>query len=110
MKFIEVQPKTETPEQIADDLAYRIVEEMGLGLTFRSCSCGQLPCARLRPLTDALRTVKQSERERCAKIAESHRDAAYRLEEVTTERRDRVIAASRASIARSIATTIREGK
>lgn len=39
---------------IADDQPYRIVEEMGLGLTFRSCTCGQLPCARLRPLREAL--------------------------------------------------------
>lgn len=47
-----------------DDLPYRIVEEMGLGLTFRSCACGQLPCARLRPLRDALEAVRQDARER----------------------------------------------
>lgn len=61
---------TETLEEIADDLPYRIVEAMGLGLTFRSCTCGQLPCARLRPLRDALETVRRDEREKCAKLAE----------------------------------------
>lgn len=55
----------------SDDLPYRIVEEMGLGLTFRSCTCGQLPCARLRPIRDALEAVRRDERERCARIAES---------------------------------------
>lgn len=54
-----------------DNLPYRIVEEMGLGLTFRSCTCGQLPCARLRPLRDALEAARRDERERCAKIAET---------------------------------------
>lgn len=49
---------------IPDDLPYRIVEEMGLGLAFRSCTCGQLPCARLRPLRDALKAVARDERER----------------------------------------------
>lgn len=61
--------QSETP-QISDDLPYRIVEEMGLGLTFRSCTCGQLPCARLRPIRDALEAVRRNERERCAKLAE----------------------------------------
>lgn len=61
----------ETREEIADDLPYRIVEEMGLGLTFRSCTCGQLPCARLRPIRDALDAVRRNERERCAKVAET---------------------------------------
>lgn len=58
-------------ERIADDLPYHIVEEMGLGLTFRSCTCGQLPCARLRPIRDALEAVRRDEQERCAKIAET---------------------------------------
>jgi uncharacterized membrane protein len=60
----------ETASKNADDLPYRIVEEMGLGLTFRSCTCGQLPCARLRPLRDALEAVRRDERERAAKIAD----------------------------------------
>lgn len=42
------------PERDDYDLAYKIVEQMGLGLEFRNCSCGQLPCARLRPIVDAL--------------------------------------------------------
>ena len=58
-------------EQIVDDLPYRIAEEMGLGLTFRLCARGQLPCARLRPIRDTLATVRQDERERCAKIADT---------------------------------------
>lgn len=45
---------------IADDLPYRIIEEMGLGITFRSCTCGQLPCARLQPLREALENVRRS--------------------------------------------------
>src|SRR5690349_7406356 len=36
------------------DLAYAIMEEMGLGFKVRNCSCGQLPCARLRPIAEAL--------------------------------------------------------
>lgn len=42
-----------------EDEAYRIVEAMGLGLTFRSCTCGQLPCARLRPIRDALEAARK---------------------------------------------------
>jgi hypothetical protein len=46
------------PRAAADDddyeLAYKIVEEMGLGFKVRNCSCGQLPCLRLRPIADAL--------------------------------------------------------
>ena len=56
-------PNTERDERVSDDEAYRIVEEMGLGLTFRSCSCGQLSCARLRPLREALTTVRKEARE-----------------------------------------------
>lgn len=36
------------------DLAYAIVDQMGLGFEFRNCSCGQLPCARLKPIVEAL--------------------------------------------------------
>jgi hypothetical protein len=36
------------------DLAYAIMEEMGLGFKVRNCSCGQLPCLRLKPIADAL--------------------------------------------------------
>jgi hypothetical protein len=36
------------------DAAYEIMEQMGFGFKVRNCSCGQLPCARLRPIADAL--------------------------------------------------------
>lgn len=66
---------TDTIKEISDDDAYRIVEEMGLGLTFRSCTCGQLPCARLRPLRDALTTARKEARaaafKECIALAES---------------------------------------
>lgn len=62
------ETRREVVERMLDDnLPYRIVEEMGLGLTFRSCACGQLPCARLRPIRDALEAVRRDERERCAR-------------------------------------------
>src|ERR1051325_10290433 len=49
------QPRQqEAPERDDYALAYAIVEQMGLGFEFRNCSCGQLPCARLRPIVDAL--------------------------------------------------------
>jgi hypothetical protein len=54
----------EQVKTLSDDEAYRIVEEMGFGLTFRSCTCGQLPCARLRPIRDALEAVRRDERQR----------------------------------------------
>lgn len=47
------QPPT-VPERDDSNLAYAIVEQMGLGFEFRNCSCGQLPCVRLRPIVDAL--------------------------------------------------------
>lgn len=50
---------------IAGDLPYRIVEEMGLGLSFRSCTCGQLPCARLQPLRSALENIATSMHSAC---------------------------------------------
>lgn len=59
---------------------------------------------------DAIEAALRDRDERAAKIAENHRDTAYRLEEAATERRDRVIAASRASLARSIAAAIRGSK
>lgn len=48
------EKKVEAPERKVYDLAYAIVEQMGLGLEFRNCRCGQFPCARLRPIVDAL--------------------------------------------------------
>lgn len=36
------------------DIAMNTVEQMGLGYEFRNCSCGELPCARLRPIASAL--------------------------------------------------------
>ena len=50
--------RADLPRAVADkddyDLAYEIMEEMGLDFKVRNCSCGQLPCARLRPVADAL--------------------------------------------------------
>lgn len=64
---------------IPDNLPYRIVEAMGLGLTFRSCTCGQLPCARLRPLRDALKTARREAatamRDKCALHLQATADA-----------------------------------
>ena len=50
------------------DLAYSIVEQMGLGFEFRHCSCGQLPCARLRPIVDALDQREREVRERLIRV------------------------------------------
>jgi len=52
----------EVAEQKDNDLAYSIVEQMGLGFKVRNCSCGQLPCARLRPIVDALRQREEEVR------------------------------------------------
>lgn len=71
MRVIEAAMTNPVPV-LSDDEAYRIVEEMGLGLTFRSCSCGQLPCARLRPLRDALKTARDT----------SANDAAIRMRDL----------------------------
>lgn len=60
--------------EIMDDLPYRIVEEMGLGLTFRSCACGQLPCARLRPLRDAFEAIAATMRSQCLQKVRELRD------------------------------------
>jgi hypothetical protein len=50
--------RVDLPRATADteyyELAYAIMEEMGLGFKVRNCSCGQLPCARLRPIAEAL--------------------------------------------------------
>lgn len=52
------------------DLAYKIVEKMGLGFEFRSCRCGQLPCARLKPIVDALKDERAEVWKDVLKIAE----------------------------------------
>lgn len=36
------------------EIAMEIVEQMGLGYEFRNCSCGRLPCTRLKPIINAL--------------------------------------------------------
>jgi hypothetical protein len=51
------------------DAAYKIVEQMGFGFEFRHCSCGQLPCARLRPIVTALTTARKEQAERVWKDA-----------------------------------------
>jgi hypothetical protein len=53
------------------DLAYSVAEEMGLGFKVRNCSCGELPCARLKPIVTALQHREQEVREQCAQIAET---------------------------------------
>jgi len=56
--FTEQYVRADLPRATVDkddyDLAYAIMEEMGLGFKVRNCSCGQLPCLRLRPIADAL--------------------------------------------------------
>lgn len=87
MEFLfSLVKEQEAGTRIADDLPYRIVEEMGLGLTFRSCTCGQLPCARLRPLRDALEAIATAMRSACVEVAEQFRELIqYESDEAVRE-------------------------
>jgi hypothetical protein len=69
-----------TRERNDYDLAYTIVEQMGLGFEFRNCRCGQLPCARLQPIVTALQHREQEVRETCARLMCEHCAAGVELD------------------------------